>query len=174
MVHNQRAINQACDTYLMVLNGLLTNVAALALMLLCCSSLMAQSRSLSRSKIHLGYLSQNDCGCGLSFNQSDLQNGEYLLWTGPTENAPAHIKLNGTEIQLRFVARSKTSARESVGDRTWKTYSSKNVRLRIEYKVTSVCAPDDEQCEATSYRVKMIVRYRGRVRVIRGVGICGC
>jgi hypothetical protein len=84
------------------------------------------------------------------------------------------MNLDGENIELRLLASSKQKSKELVGDRSWETYSAKNLRVRVDYVVTRVCDPKDEGCESVYYKATMTVTRGKQRRVVKGIAICGC
>jgi hypothetical protein len=138
------------------------------LMLLAISVAVAQT-----SKLKLGYVKRtaSESGCSLFRNMSDEHN-DRLLFFGLSDET-GYINLNGQTLKLRPVSASKEKRHERVGDRSWKTYQAPGVRVQIDFVVSDVCPPSDEQCEATHYNATFTVRRGSQRIVVRGVGLCG-
>ena len=125
-------------------------------------------------KLELGYVDDGvfGCGCSISRNRSEERKLKFILET-PMDDA-TYIQLNGKRVTLRQVAASKLRRRERVGDRSWETYAAGDVTVRVDYVVTRVCGPNEEDCEVTNYRATMTIS-RGKQRlVVKGVASCGC
>jgi len=128
-------------------------LVAINLVLFAASVISGQS-----SKLSLGYIkrTESESGCSFFRNISDEQNDRPIFVSLSDESA--YINLNGRTLKLRPVAASKEKRHEHVGDRSWKTYAARGVRVRIDLVVSGVCPPNDEQCEATHYNAIFTVR----------------
>lgn len=152
---------------------MLKTITLILFMLTAASVVEPQSVS-SSSKFTLGYVEDAaiGCGCSFSYNLSDLRNHKHLLISPMDEDT--YITLDGQKLKLQLLAELKGKRKERVGDRSWQIYSGGDVKVRVDYVVTKVCDPNDEDCEATYYRANMTVT-RGKQRlVVRGIAICGC
>lgn len=147
----------------------------IGLLLLLSPIMPDQVRQQPADQLKLGYIENGDfgCGCSLSINKSDLRDRRYVF-IYPMDGF-AYINLNGNNLKLRMAAASPEIKREpKVGDRSWENWVAGNVKVRIDYTVTGVCAPDDEACEVTYYTSLLTIRSNGRKTVVKTVGLCGC
>jgi hypothetical protein len=135
---------------------------------------VGQSKNNVSTKLQLGHVPDADFGCGCYFFRSkvDHPNRRYLLVEPMDE--PAYINLNGKTIRLHSVSSSKENRNERIGDRSWESYSGDGVSIRIDSVVTSICDPNDENCESTQYKTRMAVRRGKQIIVVNGFGVCGC
>jgi len=136
----------------------------------------AQSTSTSsaRPKLRIGYVKDQDVGCGSAFflNPTDMENRRYIF--SQDLDDPPYINLNGKNLQLRLTAISKPTRKEKVGDRWWETYVAGDVKVRIDYTVTKVCTPQDEMCETTYLNAIMTVSQMAQKTTVKLTGYSGC
>jgi hypothetical protein len=134
----------------------------------------AQSSSVRSSKLRLGHVKDGDfgCGCSLSRDKVSLRNQRHIFISPMDESA--YINLNGKTLKLRLVAASKEKAAQTIGDRSWETYSAGSLRVRIDYIVSWLCPPNDEACEVTYYKAVMTVTRQKQKTVAKAIGLCGC
>jgi hypothetical protein len=88
----------------------------------------------------------SESGCSVFRNIADEQNDRLLLFSLSDE--VGYINLNGQTLKSRPLSASNEKRREHVGDRSWKMYAARGVRVRIDLTVSAVCPTSDEQCEA--------------------------
>jgi hypothetical protein len=136
----------------------------------------AQSTSASSAqpKLRLGYVKDQDVGCGSAFflNTTDMENRRYIF--SQDMDDPPYINLNGKNLQLRLTVINKPTRKEKVGDRWWETYAAGDVKVRIDYTVTKVCTPQDEMCETTYLNAIMTVSQKSRKTTVKLTGYSGC
>ena len=134
---------------------------------------VAQAQS-SSQKLELGYVDEGafGCGCSMSRNVREERDMKFIL-VAPMDDA-TYIQLNGKNIKLRLVAESKRRRIERVGDRAWETYAAEDVTVRVDYMVTRVCGPREEDCEVTNYRATMTITRGNQRLVVKGLASCGC
>lgn len=87
---------------------------------------------------------------------------------------PGYLNIDGETIRLKFMGSSKARRNERVGDRSRERYSAGNVTARIDYLVTAVCDPRDENCEVTRYSVRLTVSRAKASTTVRASAACGC
>ncbi|HYE75913.1 MAG TPA: hypothetical protein VEF04_21390 [Blastocatellia bacterium] len=121
--------------------------------------LMAQpsSTETSQAKLRIGYVKNSDIGCGCYFARSlsDLRKDRYIY--SEIINEPAFINVNGKNLKLNPVASSEANGEEKVGQRSWETFTARDLKIRLEKVVTKVCDPNDESCEVTYYNATLTV-----------------
>jgi hypothetical protein len=152
-----------------------TTLAVLGVALTFMTVALAQSNSPISNRLILGPVEDPDfgCGCWLSRTKLDGRNRRFVFMS-PLDGS-AYINLNQKTITLRLIAESRDKKRgPRVGDRSWAIYSDGNVRLRIDYIVTTVCDPKDESCEVTYYNAIMTVTRNQQKAVVHTSGLCGC
>jgi hypothetical protein len=136
----------------------------------------AQSTSTSsaRPKLRIGYVKDQDVGCGSAFflNTTDMENHRYIF--SQDVDDPPYINLNGKNLQLRLTASNETKDKKKVGDRWWDTYAAGGVKVRIDYTVTRVCTPQDEMCETTYLNAIMTVSQKAQKTTVKLTGYSGC
>jgi hypothetical protein len=145
----------------------------IALLLTFIAIVAGQSTRVPSTKLKLSHVPDADfgCGCYLSRSKSELEQSRYLF-VGPMDD-PAYLNLNGKTIRLRQVG-GNTRRDRRIGDRFRETYAGDGVTVRIDYVVTRICDPNDENCESTDYKTRLTVRRGKQVTVLNGFGVCGC
>jgi hypothetical protein len=114
-------------------------------------------------------------GCGCYFHSlADGQKGAEKFIFMADVNEDAWMNINGKDVKLRFISSSPDTAQPKIGQRSFSQYKSGNLRVRVDYIVTGVCQPNDEQCESTSYNARISVVRGASRRIIEAKGGCGC
>lgn len=146
------------------------------LVLLSVSAPFGTSQSVQRrpAKPIIGFVPDADfgCGCYVYRNRSDGGNRRYIF-VGPMDE-PGYLNIDGETIKLKSMGGSKARRNERVGDRSWERFSVGNITARIDYLVTAVCDPDDENCESTRYSVRLAVARARASTTVRALATCGC
>ena len=151
------------------LQTMLRILVVLAIMFVFSSVAHAQSQKLRLGNVDDGAFG---CGCSMSRNAAEERRMKFILVT-PMDDA-TYIQLDDKRLTLRLVAESKRRRRERVGDRAWETYSDGDVTVRVDYVVTRVCGPREEDCEVTNYRATMTITRGKQKLVVKGLANCGC
>lgn len=114
------------------------------------------------------------CGCYFQFpaEWKQKQSDKYVFMEG-IDDEGAWMNIDGRDVKLRLAASSNKSV-WGVGARSYKKYKANGIAVRIDYVVTRICKPGDEQCESTDYDATFTVTKAGRRRVIKAKGVCGC
>jgi hypothetical protein len=114
------------------------------------------------------------CGCYFQFpaQWKNKQSDKYVFMEG-IDDEGAWMNIDGKDVKLELVRTSNESNGE-VGSRSNKKYKAKGIAVQIDYVITRICKPDDEQCESTDYDATFTVTKAGRKRVIKAKGVCGC
>jgi len=113
------------------------------------------------------------CGCYFqSLTESRTRSDKFIFGAGMDEDY-AWMNIDGQDVKLTLIASSKNSV-ERAGIRSYERYRADSIGVRIDYVVTRVCKPNDENCESTGYAATFSVTNGGRKSVIKGRGSCGC
>jgi hypothetical protein len=114
------------------------------------------------------------CGCyfQLPAEWKNKQSDKYVFMEG-IDGEGAWMNIGGKDVKLKLVGSSNESDWK-VGARSFKRYEAQGIAVRIDYVVTRVCRPGDEQCESTDYDATFTVTKAGRRRAIKAKGVCGC
>jgi hypothetical protein len=124
----------------------------------------------------VGYLSGVDVegsGCGFRLAGERRSSSRYIFFEDFSDEAP-YMNIGGKNVRLRLVSSSEPSnGAVRKGQRFSRSYIAGEVRVGMRMAVTSVCAPNDEQCEYTGYRATITVSKGGRRQTVRAVGGCG-
>jgi hypothetical protein len=115
----------------------------------------------------IGELTADDYrGCACSLATAD---GALVFW----DDGPAVMRL-GDELVTLADDGAFGIAAERIGDTHRDEFRVKDIAVRIDWTVTSVCGPDDEDCEAVGVEAS-ITASRGEVQHnLRATGSCGC
>jgi hypothetical protein len=121
-----------------------------------------------------GRVEAQGCGCHFQFLNEDRNSNHYLFFEDFSEESPL-MNINGGNVRLKLVGSSEPSGGvKKKGERFSRSYMSGNVKVRIDFVTTSVCAANDESCESTGYDVTVMVMKGGREQTVKAVGGCGC
>lgn len=109
-------------------------------------------------------------GCGVGDGRENL-----LVDMPEDGNSIATLKIKGQLLHLKLRSSTGTpQASTKPGDIFSRTYANDQLSIRLEFKATSICAPDDEECEAIGYSVELILNEGGRERRQHHLaGLCG-
>lgn len=157
--------------------NLIRVVFALLIVTVFSSQAMAQTSTVPSPgpQLKIGYVEVGigGCGCSLALNAADLRKGRYVFIQDIGE--PAYINLDGKDLKLEEVDSGGFEAiTEKVGDRSWVAFVAGDVKVRIDWTVTRVCDPKDEDCEATNYKAVMTITRKTRRAIVKTIGLCGC
>ena len=84
------------------------------------------------------------------------------------------MNIRGKDVQLRLVSSTEPAHRViKKGDRFSRRYLAGGAKVRIDFVTTSVCEPNDEQCESTSYDAIITATQHDRKQTVKAVGGCG-
>jgi len=114
------------------------------------------------------------CGCYFQFPSEGRNSTRYLFFEDFSEESPL-MNIDGKDVRLKLVNSSEPAdGIAKKGERFSRNYVSGDVRVRVDFVTTSVCAPGDEACESTGYAVTVTVVKGGRKQTVKAVGGCGC
>lgn len=132
----------------------------------------------SRDSLTVGVIAnQNDFhtgGCDLvrSSDHADPYRAERFIFLSDFDHR-AMMNINGQDVLLRLVRSTETQDKLNVGQRTIFWYTSGSISVRVDYKLTHVCEPDDEKCETFGYSATIRVRLGSASKSVAAEGICG-
>ncbi|WP_413288094.1 hypothetical protein [Bdellovibrio sp. HCB337] len=110
------------------------------------------------------------CGCAVT-----NRNGDFLVFSGPTERASAIVRIDGKRRSLKWSSSNELARDARVGDRFYKSYRSGTTKMRINYRTTEICEPSDDSCEVTKYSIDIRLQDGSRKNTLRNLrGECGC
>lgn len=111
-------------------------------------------------------------GCGCYFNfASDRQ--ERCVFFSDLDEETASMNIDGRDVSLSLIKRV-APANEKVGSRSTEIYHAPGIKVTAQYITTAMCAPDDENCESTSYDATFTVIKAKRQQTVKLKGACGC
>jgi hypothetical protein len=82
------------------------------------------------------------------------------------------MNMDGRDVPLKLL-NSVGENRLKKGSHSTYNYRGENAEVRVDYVITSVCAPGDENCEAFGYDARITVTRRSGKVVLQARGICG-
>lgn len=99
--------------------------------------------------------------------------GTFLQWD--TEDN-ALMRINGRLVQLKtsHVWSRGKGARPAVGDVDKFRSNGGQVEVIVNCTANQVCAPDDDSCESTGYKAKVLVKIPSGATTLDATGACGC
>ena len=140
--------------------------------------LMAQKKQGGRvtdTKL-IGYVSGVDIdgsGCDFQLVGETRRSRRYIFYENDSDGVP-YMNIDGRNVRLKLVGSSEPYRRsERKGERFSRRYASGDVKVHMDIVVTSVCAPNDEQCEFTGYKATVTVSKGSRKQTVEAVGGCG-
>ena len=114
-------------------------------------------------------------GCGCYFTFRGRTNSEHYIFAESIEKENGvWMNIDGRDIQLTAVKDWSSSRKERVGSRFSRSFAANNISVASTFKVTRVCARNDENCESSNYDATFVVKKEKRVERVRAVGVCGC
>lgn len=84
------------------------------------------------------------------------------------------MNIDGRNVELTVLRDEEFKGDVRVGDRSFQTYRSGNLGVRIDYTVTRICDPNDEGCEVTWYSATITVTRSDSSQRAKVLGVCGC
>jgi hypothetical protein len=120
-----------------------------------------------------GAVDVQGCGCYFQFPSEDRRSGRYLFFEDFSEESPL-MNIDGENVRLKLISSTEPSEGVKRGGRFSRSYVSSNIKVRIDFVATSVCAPNDEACESTNYDVTVTVIKGSRRQSVKAIGGCGC
>lgn len=118
------------------------------------------------------------CGCSVG-NKTDqiliASELDYETGDGKKVHHPAILKIAGQRHELKWVSSTQKVGPEKLGDIFSRIYEGHGIRLQLDFKVTRVCKPTEEDCEAHHYSVNgSLTKDRQTHRFNDWDGDCGC
>ncbi len=90
------------------------------------------------------------------------------------EDDTAWMNIGGRDVKLSLVSVQGRIGKDGVDTRSTERYATGDITVVGRYIVTKVCAPEDENCESTSYSVTFVVTKGRQSQTVKAVGSCGC
>jgi hypothetical protein len=78
------------------------------------------------------------------------------------------------DTKLRLVKHVESKGEPKKGDRSKSIYATGNIKVQVDYVVTDICDPKDQECEVTSYAATITVKRGSSQQVVKAVGSSGC
>lgn len=128
-------------------------------------------------KLTVGNLKNtNYSGCGCAFQtlaEAKKPRSRKIVFWSEYDNK-AILNINGKDTAFKLVKKGKRPTKEKIGSRFSDEYAANGITIRIDFLTTRVCLKGDEECEATSYDVK-ITATKGELKtIVITKGACGC
>lgn len=118
------------------------------------------------------------CGCSVGDKKDRIliaSELDYETGDGKKVHHPAILKIAGQRHELKWVASTQKVGPEKLGDVFSRIYEGHGIRLQLDFKVTRVCKPTEEDCEAHHYSVNgALTRGQEKHRFTHWDGDCGC
>ena len=135
----------------------------------------AQNASKRSLVANLGNKAVGDgCGCYFKFRGTPQNAERYVFTSSIEDDKTAWMNISGRDVKLKLVKKTGNEKRAQMGSRSTEKYASGDITVTGTYVVTSVCAPNDENCESTGYNVTFVVRKGPKSQVVKASGYCGC
>ena len=114
------------------------------------------------------------CGCyfQLPAERKKKRSDKYVFMEG-LDGEGAWMNIDGKDMKLSLIGSTKGLV-GGVGTRSHTRYRANGIAVRVDFVVTRVCGPDDENCESTDYDATFTVTKGGRKRIVKAKGVCGC
>ena len=111
-------------------------------------------------------------GCSLQLPADyKKQNERYIFMSDLEDNAIMNI--DGKDTKLKPVSHREPKGDSKKGDRSTWNYAAKGTKVRVDFVVAGVCAPNDEGCESASYDATITVIRGSGKQVVKAKGECG-
>jgi len=111
-------------------------------------------------------------GCSLQLPADyKKQNERYVFMSDLEDNAIMNI--DGKDTGLNPVSHREPKGGPRKGDRSTANYAAKGTKVRVDFVVAGVCAPNDEGCESASYYATITVIHGLGKQVVKVKGDCG-
>jgi hypothetical protein len=113
------------------------------------------------------------CGCSLqvpSKSQKYSQDSVFLA----DFSQHAWMNIDGKDVKLTQVKTTEPKGALKKGARFQEVYLAPHTKVQIDYVVSSVCKPQDQECEFTGYDANIKVTRDRRQQIVKTVGGCGC
>lgn len=108
------------------------------------------------------------CGCCFTFLSGDKDviqmETDTLVW----------MNINGIDQRFKLDNSTQTNEAYKVGMKWSEQYSNDLYTFQINYVVTSICSPDDENCEWTGMDATIILENGESKTIVKVKGGCGC
>jgi len=108
------------------------------------------------------------CGCYFTFLSGDKDviqmETDTLVW----------MNINGIDQRFKLDNSTQTNEAYKVGMKWAEQYSNDLYTFQINYIVTSICSPDDENCEWTGMDATIILKQGNLKAGAKVRGGCGC
>jgi hypothetical protein len=133
----------------------------------------AEQRHVVKSgQVELGSLLQSewqpDCGC--AFRDANDNSSMLAFWA---VDEPAHMFING-DLRTLKVTEHFGSTPVQLGDPYSAELTGPDIQATVEATTTFVCPKEQESCEVTRYKGRLVVRSGTSVGSFQITGDCGC
>jgi hypothetical protein len=111
-----------------------------------------------------------ECGCGVMNDKK-----ETFVMSGMPEFAPAIVKFDGKVKELKFISSTEKNAPRKPGSTFTRTYGADKTKLKMDFKISVLCAPDFKGCKEDEYVVNTLIEDNERKTELKKLkGHCGC
>ncbi len=117
----------------------------------------------------------DSCGCYFHFANEDKNSERYVFFEDARKESPV-MNIGGRNVKLKLISSTEPPGGvKRKGERFSRRYASGDIKIRMDFVVTSVCPPPyDPGCVANRYEVMLTAIKGPRRQRIKAVGGCGC
>lgn len=115
----------------------------------------------------------DECGASLQLSEDYKSHNDKCIFDGDLEET-GRMNIDGRDVDLKLVDSDEPERELKVGEHFSKTYAGDGLKARIDYVVTGVCDPKDENCEVIYLDATIIVERNGSKQQIKTSGLLGC
>ena len=115
----------------------------------------------------------DECGASLQLPEDYKSHNDKCIFDGDLEET-GRMNIDGRDVDLKLVDSDEPDRELKVGEHFSKKYTGDGLKARIDYVVTGVCDPKDEDCEVIYIDATIIVERNGSEQRIKTSGLLGC
>jgi len=114
-----------------------------------------------------------ECGVSLQLPEDyKSRNGKYVFNGDLAESGQMNI--DGRDVDLMMVDSNEPNRELKVGDHFRETFAGDDLKAHIDYVVTGICDPKDEDCEVINFDATITVERHGGKQQVKTSGLLGC
>jgi hypothetical protein len=141
------------------------------------SALFAQDSGAKQTNSALGFIQDwkefDSGGCSLWLTRDRQEPGKRYVFLSDFDGR-GRINFAGQDVDFKLVQSSKPQGKMKVGDRSTFRYRGDKIEVLVEYRVSSVCPPNDEACEVWGVTADVTVTdWVAKTIRFSAWGICG-
>lgn len=120
---------------------------------------------------------RSECGCNFQFTngrrQSEFSENTFLQWD-TEDNAQMHIDGKLVQLKARHVRSRMKGVHPAIGDTDTFRLDGGAIEVIVNCITNQVCAADNDSCESTAYKAKVLVKTPAGLTALNATGACGC